>query len=94
MYFIFFHFFAGVCIYKLRRTCFTCQGTEESVFWKLFGGRSPDFVIKESSQTDVEYHKPVLYKVGLGMGYLELPQVVVVALSELFCFMPAIASRG
>jgi len=49
-------------------------GTEEGIFWQLFGG-PPDSVVKESSQTDVEYHKPVLYKVGLGMGYLELPQV-------------------
>jgi len=50
------------------------QGGEEPVFWQLFGG-APDFEIKESSQTKIEYPKPVLYKVGLGMGYLELPQV-------------------
>lgn len=50
------------------------QGGEEPDFWKLVG-RVPDSMIKESSQTDIEYHKPVLYKVGLGMGYLELPQV-------------------
>jgi len=50
------------------------QGTEESDFWQLVGG-APTFGIKESSQTNIEYPQPVLYKVGLGMGYLELPQV-------------------
>jgi len=50
------------------------QGGEEAEFWQLFGG-APDFDIKESPQTSIEYPRPVLYKVGLGMGYLELPQV-------------------
>jgi len=52
------------------------HGSEESTFWQHLGG-APDFVIKESPQTDVEHPPAILYKVGLGMGYLELPQVEV-----------------
>jgi len=50
------------------------QGGEEPVIWQLLAG-PPDSDIKESSHTSTQYPKPVLYKVGLGMGYLELPQV-------------------
>ena len=50
------------------------QGGEEPEFWAVFGGQQ-GAEIKDSLQTDIEYPRPVLYKVGLGMGYLELPQV-------------------
>jgi len=32
------------------------------------------YFLQESVQTEIEQVKPILYKVGLGMGYLELPQ--------------------
>lgn len=49
------------------------QGYEDDNFWEIFGGM-PD----EISPADLSVHrkgKPALYKVNLGMGYLELPQV-------------------
>jgi Leucine-rich repeat (LRR) protein len=52
------------------------QGSEELAFWLHFGG-APGFEIKESALTNIDLPKPILYRVGLGMGYLELPQVEV-----------------
>ncbi|XP_077967219.1 protein flightless-1 homolog [Styela clava] len=49
------------------------QGYEEGDFWELFGGM-PD----EITPSDLSVYRggrPALYRVNLGMGYLELPQV-------------------
>jgi len=49
------------------------QGYEDMEFWQIFGGL-PDQI--EIDDLTVYRHKhPRLYKVNLGMGYLELPQV-------------------
>uniref|UniRef100_H2ZPM3 Gelsolin-like domain-containing protein n=1 Tax=Ciona savignyi TaxID=51511 RepID=H2ZPM3_CIOSA len=49
------------------------QGYEEGDFWMIFGG-IPD-EIEPNDLTQYRGEKPRLYKVTLGMGYLELPQV-------------------
>lgn len=58
----------------------TYQGYEESDFWELFGGMPDE--ISPSDLSKYKIGKPVLYKVNLGMGYLELPQVKYQLLSE------------
>lgn len=50
------------------------QGAESSEFWKALG-ESPTPHIGECVPDDFEPAEPRMYKVGLGMGYLELPQV-------------------
>ncbi|XP_022093580.1 protein flightless-1 homolog isoform X2 [Acanthaster planci] len=50
------------------------QGNESGEFWEALGGVTDDFVIRPWVGNFVP-DKPKLYKVGLGMGYLELPQV-------------------
>ncbi|XP_071129219.1 protein flightless-1 homolog isoform X5 [Mytilus edulis] len=50
------------------------QAREEAAFWKALGAQ-PDGFIGEIVPDDFEPAEPRLYKVGLGMGYLELPQV-------------------
>ncbi|XP_078491271.1 protein flightless-1 homolog isoform X2 [Ciona intestinalis] len=49
------------------------QGYEEGDFWEIFGG-IPDEILP-SDLSVFRSSKPRLYKVNLGMGYLELPQV-------------------
>jgi len=49
------------------------QGYEDYYFWQLFGG-IPD-EIETEDLTKYKGSKPCLYRVNLGMGYLELPQV-------------------
>ncbi|XP_060063340.1 protein flightless-1 homolog [Ylistrum balloti] len=49
------------------------QGKESVAFWRGLGGASP-MPIVAALLTPMEY-VPRMYKVGLGMGYLELPQV-------------------
>ncbi|KAL4240866.1 hypothetical protein ACF0H5_001651 [Mactra antiquata] len=53
------------------------QGTEEMPFWRSLKVHTSSDVsaIKEWIPDDFELAEPKLYKVGLGMGYLELPQV-------------------
>ncbi len=64
------------------------QADELPVFWKLLGGPpetiADDFEYKEHNAnvddpltmtSHKSYKMPKLYKVGIGMGYLELPQV-------------------
>ncbi|XP_060578939.1 protein flightless-1 homolog isoform X2 [Ruditapes philippinarum] len=53
------------------------QGGEEMPFWRALNVHSAKDVspIKEWIPDDFELAEPRLYKVGLGMGYLELPQV-------------------
>ncbi|XP_033631198.1 protein flightless-1 homolog [Asterias rubens] len=50
------------------------QGEETEEFWEDLDGVQDDFVIRPWVG-DFVPEKPKLYKVGLGMGYLELPQV-------------------
>uniref|UniRef100_A0A7M4FCI6 FLII actin remodeling protein n=1 Tax=Crocodylus porosus TaxID=8502 RepID=A0A7M4FCI6_CROPO len=49
------------------------QGQEEPAFWEVLGGAPPE--IKPNVPDDFQPPKPKLYKVGLGLGYLELPQI-------------------
>lgn len=56
------------------------QGYEEDEFWELFGGMP-----EEITPTDLSVYqrgRPALYRVNLGMGYLELPQVKYQRLTE------------
>ncbi|KAK7111739.1 protein flightless-1 homolog [Littorina saxatilis] len=50
------------------------HGQETMEFWKLIGGPPANMSIKETSKV-IELPHPKLYRVGLGKGYLELPQV-------------------
>ncbi|XP_038064629.1 protein flightless-1 homolog isoform X2 [Patiria miniata] len=50
------------------------QGDETEEFWEALGGVTDNFVIRPWVGSFVP-EKPKLYKAGLGMGYLELPQV-------------------
>lgn len=50
------------------------QGSESVEFWKALG-QQPTTDILVCVPDDFEPPEPRLYKVGLGMGYLELPQV-------------------
>ncbi|XP_076808004.1 protein flightless-1 homolog [Clavelina lepadiformis] len=49
------------------------QGYEETDFWEIFGGMPDE--IEPADLKQYKGGKPCLYKVNLGMGYLELPQV-------------------
>ncbi|CAF0824220.1 unnamed protein product [Brachionus calyciflorus] len=56
------------------------QGDEVLQFWKILEGPpEPEFFTKEFSESsnppENDKFQPKLYKVGIGMGYLELPQV-------------------
>lgn len=65
------------------------QGDETDEFWQLLQNPPEGFTVRDSTVTNGENHeesieksidlpigfKPKLYKVGIGMGYLELPQV-------------------
>ncbi|PIK45358.1 hypothetical protein BSL78_17779 [Apostichopus japonicus] len=53
------------------------QGNETEEFWNLLGGYREDFQPEEWLD-DFVPEQPKLYTVGLGTGYLELPQVDVV----------------
>ncbi|XP_064595508.1 protein flightless-1 homolog isoform X2 [Liolophura sinensis] len=53
------------------------QYQETTDFWKELGGPPDDLDIKETVPDNFVTREPKLYKVGLGMGYLELPQVEV-----------------
>ncbi|XP_022250914.1 protein flightless-1 [Limulus polyphemus] len=54
------------------------QGQEERCFWKYFGLDDPQLDPPQPHvPADFEPIPPRLYQVGLGMGYLELPQVEV-----------------
>lgn len=57
----------------------TCsQSEEEEDFWKALGGSpEPGFEPAEHVPEGFTPAHPCLYRVGLGMGYLELPQVEV-----------------
>eukprot|EP00057_Strongylocentrotus_purpuratus_P005896 XP_011660370.1 PREDICTED: protein flightless-1 homolog [Strongylocentrotus purpuratus] len=50
------------------------QGSEVEEFWEPIGGYREDFVPQDWLESFTP-DKPRLYKVGLGTGYLELPQV-------------------
>ncbi|XP_013412224.1 protein flightless-1 homolog isoform X3 [Lingula anatina] len=52
-------------------------GFESPEFWKVLGGPPGVRGIREIVPDDWKPTVPKLYKVGLGMGYLELPQVEV-----------------
>ncbi|XP_071616489.1 protein flightless-1 homolog [Heliangelus exortis] len=49
------------------------QGQETPDFWEVLGGQPEE--IRPCVPDDFQPHKPKLYKVGLGLGYLELPQI-------------------
>ncbi|KFV77822.1 Protein flightless-1, partial [Struthio camelus australis] len=49
------------------------QGQETPDFWEALGGQPEE--IRPCVPDDFQPHKPKLYKVGLGLGYLELPQI-------------------
>uniref|UniRef100_A0A8C4R4D1 FLII actin remodeling protein n=1 Tax=Eptatretus burgeri TaxID=7764 RepID=A0A8C4R4D1_EPTBU len=49
------------------------QGEETEEFWEILGGQPS--AIKPHLPDDFHPSKPRLFKVGLGQGYLELPQV-------------------
>ncbi|XP_043945529.1 protein flightless-1 homolog [Protopterus annectens] len=49
------------------------QGQETPEFWEALGGQPEE--IKVNVPDDFQPPKPKLYKVGLGLGYLELPQI-------------------
>nr|XP_008163073.2 protein flightless-1 homolog isoform X1 [Chrysemys picta bellii] len=49
------------------------QGQEPPEFWEVLGGQPEE--IKANVPDDFQPAKPKLYKVGLGLGYLELPQI-------------------
>ncbi|KAI6076565.1 Protein flightless-1-like protein [Aix galericulata] len=49
------------------------QGQETPEFWEVLGGQPEE--IRPCVPDDFQPHKPKLYKVGLGLGYLELPQI-------------------
>ncbi|XP_007448451.1 PREDICTED: protein flightless-1 homolog isoform X2 [Lipotes vexillifer] len=49
------------------------QGQEPPEFWEVLGGEPPE--IKKHVPDDFWPPQPKLYKVGLGLGYLELPQI-------------------
>ncbi|XP_046549598.1 protein flightless-1 homolog isoform X1 [Haliotis rubra] len=51
------------------------QGQETAEFWKLVGGPPPSLVVKESVLSGIGMIAPRLYRVELGKGYLNLPQV-------------------
>nr|CAB3246483.1 protein flightless-1 homolog [Phallusia mammillata] len=56
------------------------QGYEEGDFWQIFGGMPDE--IEPNDVTKYIGGRPCLYKVNLGMGYLELPQVKYQLLTE------------
>ncbi|XP_036307731.1 protein flightless-1 homolog isoform X5 [Pipistrellus kuhlii] len=49
------------------------QGQEPPEFWEALGGEPSE--IKQHVPDDFRPPQPKLYKVGLGLGYLELPQI-------------------
>ncbi|TFK10430.1 Protein flightless-1-like protein [Platysternon megacephalum] len=49
------------------------QSQEPPEFWEVLGGQPEE--IKANVPDDFQPAKPKLYKVGLGLGYLELPQI-------------------
>ncbi|XP_018092980.1 FLII actin remodeling protein S homeolog isoform X1 [Xenopus laevis] len=49
------------------------QDMETADFWELLGGQPDE--IKPCVPDDFQPPRPKLYKVGLGLGYLELPQI-------------------
>ncbi|KAB0401148.1 hypothetical protein E2I00_011491, partial [Balaenoptera physalus] len=49
------------------------QGQEPPEFWEVLGGEPSE--IKKHVPDDFSPPQPKLYKVGLGLGYLELPQI-------------------
>ncbi|KAG8433341.1 hypothetical protein GDO86_017572 [Hymenochirus boettgeri] len=49
------------------------QDTEVDAFWEVLGGQPEE--IKACVPDDFQAPRPKLYKVGLGLGYLELPQI-------------------
>ncbi|KAK7501988.1 hypothetical protein BaRGS_00006740 [Batillaria attramentaria] len=51
------------------------QNQETGEFWKLVGGPPVSMDIRDSKFTTLVLPHPKLYRVGLGKGYLELPQV-------------------
>lgn len=51
------------------------QGKETAEFWTLIGGPPVSMEVTISPHTAIPVANPRLYKVGLGKGYLELPQV-------------------
>ena len=57
-----------------------CQGDEPGIFWQSLAELAdedsyPEGLIVDSVPEDFKPLVPRLYTVGLGMGYLELPQV-------------------
>ncbi|ESN93094.1 hypothetical protein HELRODRAFT_96186 [Helobdella robusta] len=59
------------------------QGLEEAEFWEIFGGPPLSPIMESSYDVHAIMPPPVLYRVGLGMGYLELPQGMYVCVFEL-----------
>ncbi|PVD37897.1 hypothetical protein C0Q70_00499 [Pomacea canaliculata] len=51
------------------------RNQETADFWRLIGGPPEQLEVKESPLTILMRPDPKLYRVGLGKGYLELPQV-------------------
>ncbi|XP_070778826.1 protein flightless-1 homolog isoform X2 [Enoplosus armatus] len=49
------------------------QNQEPPEFWEVLGGQPEE--IKKHVPDDFSPNRPKLYKVGLGLGYLELPQI-------------------
>ena len=49
------------------------MGQEDDDFWELLNGQ-PSGELMEHIPDNWQPSRPILYKVGLGMGYLELPQ--------------------
>uniref|UniRef100_A0A0B7B8B3 Gelsolin-like domain-containing protein n=2 Tax=Arion vulgaris TaxID=1028688 RepID=A0A0B7B8B3_9EUPU len=51
------------------------QGKETAEFWRLLGATYENMDVKITPLSDIPPADPRLYRVGLGKGYLELPQV-------------------
>ncbi|XP_048575726.1 protein flightless-1 homolog isoform X2 [Nematostella vectensis] len=50
-------------------------GDEPGEFWRLLNGRPAEGTITVKEEYSVDPKRPNIYKVALGLGYLELPQV-------------------
>jgi hypothetical protein len=51
-------------------------GNEPDEFWDYFDGGFPDISLKSSPLVQcTAKHQPIMYRVAMGQGYLELPQV-------------------
>ncbi len=67
---------------SLSEIILASQGVEPDEFWdKVHGGANRD--VQQWVPDNWEPPRPILYKVGLGMGYLELPQGILIFYAQL-----------